>query len=86
MATLSDKELEAVIGHEVGHILNGDCRSGTQIAAAVAGFATISWVGWRLMDYTRMRSMMGGGRRSRSSRDSRRKVRLGPLREQSEGG
>jgi len=43
MARLNHEELKAVIGHEIGHILNGDCKTGTQMAVAIAGFSSVAW-------------------------------------------
>jgi len=35
---LNEDELTAVIGHEVGHLLHGDVRAGTHLAAMMMGF------------------------------------------------
>ena len=43
MQRLNREELKAVIGHEIGHILNGDCKTGTQMAVAIAGFSSVAW-------------------------------------------
>jgi len=60
-ANLSSDELDAVLAHEVGHVLNGDCASGVQIAMMVAGFSSLMSIGVNLMD---------GCRSSRSSSSS----------------
>merc|ERR1712066_45812 len=52
-ANLSSDELDAVLAHEVGHVLNGDCASGVQIAIMVAGFSKLLSVGVDLMDSCR---------------------------------
>jgi len=57
---LSSDELDAVLAHEIGHILNGDCASGMQITIMVAGFSTLLSLG---------RSLMDGLNKSRSSSD-----------------
>merc|ERR1712014_185188 len=52
-ANLSSDELDAVLAHEVGHVLNGDCASGIQIAMMVAGFSSLLSLGVHLMDSCR---------------------------------
>lgn len=49
---LSSDELDAVLAHEIGHISNGDCASGKQIAVMVAGFSSLLSIGVYLMDST----------------------------------
>merc|ERR1712187_7943 len=49
-ANLSSDELDAVLAHEIGHIYNGDCASGMQIAIMVAGFSTLLSFGRSLLD------------------------------------
>lgn len=36
---LNDDELKSVIGHEMGHVLNGDMKTGTLIAGMISSFA-----------------------------------------------
>lgn len=55
-ANLSSDELDAVLAHEIGHIYNGDCASGMQIAVMVAGFSTLLSFGFDLMDSCSKRS------------------------------
>lgn len=47
---LSSDELDAVLAHEIGHIFNGDCASGMQIAVMVAGFSSLLSMGVDLLD------------------------------------
>merc|ERR1711862_1071656 len=53
---LSSDELDAVLAHEIGHIFNGDCAAGMQIAVMVAGFSSVLWLGSKLMDSSSSRS------------------------------
>ena len=55
-SNLSPDELDAVLAHEVGHIFNGDCAAGMQIAFMVAGFSFLMSLGVRLMDAMSSRS------------------------------
>mmetsp|Transcript_88371 Transcript_88371/g.189787 ORF Transcript_88371/g.189787 Transcript_88371/m.189787 type:complete len:447 (-) Transcript_88371:83-1423(-) len=59
---LTSDELDAVLAHEIGHIFNGDCASGMQIAVMVAGFSSLLSLGVRFMDAV--------GRESSSDKDS----------------
>jgi len=58
---LSSDELDAVLAHEIGHIYNGDCASGMQIAVMVAGFSSLLSFG---------RAFMDSSSRSSSKKDS----------------
>lgn len=49
---LSRDELQGVIAHEVGHIYNGDMKIGLQLAAMIAGFFFILYLGFRLINFT----------------------------------
>lgn len=60
LATLDRDELQAVVGHEMGHIRNLDVRLMTLIAALVAAIALIGDGMWRVMRV--------GGRGSRGVR------------------
>jgi len=63
--TLSRDELQAVVGHEMGHIANLDVRLMTLLTALVGAVALIHNNAFRMMRF-------GGGGRSRSrSRDSK---------------
>lgn len=70
--TLNDQELEAVLGHELTHIRNGDVRM-LVIAVVIAG--VVSFFGEMIFRLFFQASWYGGfgGRRSRSSGDSDRK-------------
>ncbi|GBG73857.1 hypothetical protein CBR_g17568 [Chara braunii] len=46
--TLSNIELSAVLGHEIGHIINGDMRSGTHMASILLGFYGVLMLGMRM--------------------------------------
>lgn len=69
MAALNDREMEAVLGHELTHIRNGDVRM-LVIAVVIAG--VISFFGEMVFRLFFQASFYGGGRRS-SSNDSDRK-------------
>jgi heat shock protein HtpX len=70
--TLNDQELEAVLGHELTHIRNGDVRM-LVIAVVIAG--VVSFFGEMIFRLFFQASWYGGfgGRRSRSSGDGDRK-------------
>ena len=72
MNALNDQELEAVLGHELTHIRNGDVRM-LVIAVVIAG--AISFFGEMIFRLFFQASFYGGfgGRRSRSSGDGDRK-------------
>ncbi|MGI9045119.1 MAG: M48 family metallopeptidase [Gemmatimonadaceae bacterium] len=59
---LTREELQAVVAHEMGHIVNLDVRLMTLLTALVGAVAILHQGGFRMMLY-------GGGRRSRSSSD-----------------
>jgi heat shock protein HtpX len=61
--TLNDKEIEAVLGHELTHIRNGDVRM-LVIAVVIAG--VISFFGELVFRIFFQNVMWGGGRRSSS--------------------
>jgi heat shock protein HtpX len=71
MEAMDDRELSAVIAHELAHIRNGDARLGV-IAAVFVGVITLvtdsAWRGLRVMRFARI----GGRRRSASSSSSNR--------------
>ncbi len=60
---LNREQLQAVVGHEMGHIVNLDVRLMTLLTALVGAVAIIHEGGFRMMRFG------GGGRRSRSSSD-----------------
>lgn len=63
LSRLDDEELEAVLGHEVTHILNRDTRL-MVICAVFAGVITLTAeVVFRLMRSTDLRGRRGGGRK-----------------------
>ena len=59
---LTREELQAVVAHEMGHIVNLDVRLMTLLTALVGAVAILHQGGFRMVLY-------GGGRRSRSSGD-----------------
>ena len=63
MNELTREELQAVVGHEMGHIVNLDVRLMTLLTALVGAVAILHEGGFRMMRFG------GGGRRSRSSND-----------------
>src|SRR4029077_12470498 len=63
---LNDKEIEAVLGHELTHIRNGDVRM-LVIAVVIAG--VISFFGELVFRIFFQNMMWGGGRRSSSDGD-----------------
>lgn len=64
---LNREELQGVIGHEFGHIYNGDMKISLQLAAMVMGFFLVLYIGMRLLQmasFTRIeREDNGEGRR-----------------------
>ncbi len=62
LQTLSPAELEAVIGHEIGHVVHRDVLM-SSVAATMAG--AISWIGTAALW-----SSMGGGSRNRNGNAS----------------
>jgi heat shock protein HtpX len=67
MNALNDQEMEAVLGHELTHIRNGDVRL-LVVAVVIAG--VISFFG-ELVFRLFFRNMMWGGNRKRSNSDNR---------------
>lgn len=63
LTQLNREQLQAVVGHEMGHIVNLDVRLMTLLTALVGAVAVIHEGGFRMMRFG------GGGRRSRSSSD-----------------
>ena len=63
LTQLNREQLQAVVGHEMGHIVNLDVRLMTLLTALVGAVAIIHEGGFRMMRFG------GGGRRSRSSND-----------------
>lgn len=51
LALLSRDELQGVIGHEFGHIYNGDMRISLQLAAMVMGFFFVLYLGMRIIQF-----------------------------------
>ncbi|MGI6496860.1 MAG: M48 family metallopeptidase [Kiritimatiellia bacterium] len=67
--TLNRAELQAVIGHEFSHILNGDMRLNIRLIGVLGGILCISVAG-RLIMETAVRSLRySSGRRSRDKKD-----------------
>ncbi|HUY67836.1 MAG TPA: M48 family metallopeptidase [Alphaproteobacteria bacterium] len=61
---LDDKELEAVLGHELTHIINRDCRLliVTVVFVGMISFAAqLLWRSLNIMAYTRSNNRSGGG-------------------------
>lgn len=50
MKYFTREELKAVLGHEFGHIVNGDCALHTNMGCAAAGFSVVQWIGRALME------------------------------------
>ena len=68
LAALNDQEIEAVLGHELTHIRNGDVRM-LVIAVVIAG--AISFFGEMVFRLFFQNAFYGGGRRSSSSSDKK---------------
>jgi len=68
LAALNDQEIEAVLGHELTHIRNGDVRM-LVIAVVIAG--VISFFGEMVFRLFFQNAFYGGGRRSSSSSDKK---------------
>src|SRR5664279_4635456 len=66
--SLNDREIEAVLGHELTHIRNGDVRM-LVIAVVIAG--VISFFGEMVFRLFFQNAFYGGGRRSSSSSDKK---------------
>ncbi len=63
---LKRDELQGVLAHEFGHIYNKDMNVGMRVAAMVAGFFIVSYIGLRLLQggsYSSRRDSNGGDRR-----------------------
>jgi heat shock protein HtpX len=60
MNLLNREELQGVIGHEFGHLYNGDAKISLRLAAMVMGFIIIFYIGLRLMQGA---FLFGGGDR-----------------------
>lgn len=49
---LSREELQGVVGHEFGHIYNGDMRISMRLAAMVMGFFFLLYIAMRILQFT----------------------------------
>jgi heat shock protein HtpX len=56
LVKLSRDELQGVIGHEMGHVYNGDMTVGLRLAAMVMGFFFIMYMALRLLQFSQMRT------------------------------
>lgn len=56
---LTRDELQAVIGHEFSHILNGDIRLNIKLLSVLSGIVALGQLGYWLMDSSRSRSRYG---------------------------
>jgi heat shock protein HtpX len=52
LALLTREELQGVIGHEFGHIFNGDMKISMRIAAMVMGFFFLLYIALRILQFT----------------------------------
>jgi heat shock protein HtpX len=52
MQVLTREELQGVIGHEFGHIYNGDMKISMRLAAMVMGFFFIMTIGLRILQFS----------------------------------
>lgn len=57
---LSRDELQGVIGHELGHVYNGDMKISMRLAAMVMGFFFVLSIGLQLMRFTSFRQSENG--------------------------
>jgi heat shock protein HtpX len=64
LGTLSREELQGVVAHEMGHVVNYDVRLMTLLTALVGMVAVLNNSAFRFMRFG------GGGRKSRSSKDA----------------
>ncbi len=51
LLTLTREELQGVIGHEMGHVYNGDMKISLRLAAMVMGFFFILYIALRLLQF-----------------------------------
>jgi heat shock protein HtpX len=58
---LNRDELAGVIGHELGHVRNGDMTIGLRLAAMVMGFSFLLYTAMRFMQSSSYGSSYGGG-------------------------
>lgn len=56
MQQLNREELQAVIGHEFGHIYNADMRLSMRLSAMLMGFFIIFYVAFRMLQFGSFRS------------------------------
>ncbi|WP_137181856.1 M48 family metalloprotease [Roseomonas sp. AR75] len=70
MDALDDRELSAVIGHELAHIRNGDARLGVVAAVFVGVITLVTDSVWKMMRLTRFSYRAGRSRSSSSSSSS----------------
>ena len=52
LAKLNRDEIQGVIGHELGHVYNGDMRISMRLAAMVMGFFFVLYFAFRLLNYS----------------------------------
>ena len=52
MELLNRDEMQGVLAHEFGHIYNRDMTIGMRVAAMIAGFFVITYIGLRLLQFT----------------------------------
>ena len=70
MDALDDRELRAVIGHELAHIRNGDARLGVIAAVFVGVITLVTDRVWNVLRFARYSSGSSSSRSSRSSNSS----------------
>ncbi len=51
MKYFTREELKAVLGHEFGHIVNGDCALHNNMGCAASGFSFVQWIGRIFMNF-----------------------------------